>query len=83
MALRHPTRAADQTPGAPEVGMRRVRLVQICVGGDKVRYRVIGITNRLPIVREVPKRLANALIASGSPWVVRRDAEFVQRENRG
>ena len=52
--------------------MRRVRLVQICVGEDKVRYRVIGITNRLPIVREVPRRLANALIASGSPWVVRR-----------
>ena len=73
MALRHPTPADDRpTVGAPEVGMRRVRLVQICVGDDKVRYRVIGITNRLPIVREVPRRLANALIASGSPWVVRR-----------
>ncbi len=73
MALRHPTDAAsEETHPAPEVGMRRVRLVQICVGGDKVRYRVIGITNRLPIVREVPRRVANALIASGSPWVVRR-----------
>jgi hypothetical protein len=57
---------------APEIGMRRVRLVQICVGGGDVRYVVLGITNRLPIGREVPRRLANALIASGSPWVVRR-----------
>ena len=73
MALRHPTSADERPPvDEPEVGMRRVRLVQICVGEDKVRYRVIGITNRLPIVREVPRRLANALIASGSPWVVRR-----------
>ena len=74
MALRHPTPDADHQPvDAPELGMRRIRLVQICVGEDRtVRYRVLGITNRLPIVREVPRRLANALIASGSPWVVRR-----------
>ena len=73
MALRHPTPVAGHaTAAAPEIGMRRVRLVQICIGDDGVRYRVLGITNRLPIVREVPRRLANSLIASGSPWVVRR-----------
>ncbi|MCA1683279.1 MAG: hypothetical protein LC685_04745 [Actinobacteria bacterium] len=73
MALRPETPAPARTPvAAPELGMRRVRLVQVCVGGDVTRYRVLGITNRLPIVREVPRRLANALIASGSPWVVRR-----------
>jgi hypothetical protein len=57
---------------AAELGMRRVRLVQICVADDGVRYRVLGITNRLPIIREVPRRMANALIAGGSPWIVRR-----------
>jgi len=57
----------------PELGMRRVVCVRILVGGPSVRAEVVGTADRLPLVRPVPLRTANALIASGVPSVLRRE----------
>ena len=59
-------------PVRPELGMRRIVCVRVLVGGLPVRYEVVGMADRLPVVRPVPRRLAAALIASGVPSVVRR-----------
>ena len=59
-------------PVRPELGMRRVTCVRILVGDYPVRYEVVGMADRLPVVRPVPRRVATALIASGIPAVVRR-----------
>jgi hypothetical protein len=54
--------------------MRRVVCVRILVGGPSVRAEVVGTADRLPVVRPVPLRTANALIASGVPSVLRRES---------
>ena len=56
----------------PDLGMRRVSCVRVVVGDTSVRYEVVGIADRLPVVRPVSRRVASALIASGTPSVVRR-----------
>ena len=60
------------TPVPPELGMRRIVCVRVLVGASPVRYEVVGMADRLPVVRPVPRRVAAALIASGVPSVVRR-----------
>jgi len=60
------------SPVRPELGMRRVVCVRILVGARPVHYEVVGMADRLPVVRPVPRRVATALIASGIPSVVRR-----------
>ena len=52
--------------------MRRVVCVRIYVGDGPVRAEVVGTADRLPVTRPVPLRVARALIASGTPSVVRR-----------
>ena len=56
----------------PELGMRRVVCVRIVVDDRHVRYEVVGMADRLPVERPVPRRVATALIASGVPSVVHR-----------
>ena len=52
--------------------MRRVACVRILVGDPGVGFEVVGMADRLPIVRPVPRRIATALIAAGVPAVIRR-----------
>ena len=58
----------------PDVGMRRVSCVRVLVGPSALRAEVVGTADRLPVVRPVPLRVARALIAAGTPTVVRRRA---------
>lgn len=56
----------------PELGLRRVRWVEITISDDGVRAQVSGLAHRLPITRPVTIGVANRLIRAGFPYVVRR-----------
>lgn len=57
---------------APELGMRRVRWVEIVVDDAGVRAQVSGLAHRFPITRPVTLQVAHRLIRTGCPYVVRR-----------
>jgi hypothetical protein len=57
---------------APELGMRRVRWVEISVTDGGVRAQVAGLAHRFPILRPVTVQTANRLIRAGCPYIVRR-----------
>ncbi len=73
MAL-SPTAPAAAQAMAPELGMRRVRWVEISIDDKGVRAQVSGLAHRFPITRPVTVQVANRLIKAGCPYVVRRAA---------
>ena len=71
MALSQTAPPAPEALG-PELGMRRVRWVEISIGDGGVRAQVSGLAHRFPITRPVTIPVANRLIRAGVPYVVRR-----------
>jgi hypothetical protein len=57
---------------APEPGLRRVDWVRILLADDDVRAEATGVGFRIPVTVPIPLALAGELIASGTPFVVRR-----------
>ena len=56
--------------------MRRVVWVRLLIDDHHVRAEVEGTADRLPVVQPVPLRVANSLIASGTPSVIMRQAAY-------
>lgn len=52
-------------------GLRRVDWVRLVVDHDAVRAEAVGVGYRLPAARPIPLSVAAALMAAGTPSVMR------------
>jgi hypothetical protein len=59
--------------GSGEVGLRRVDWIRLVIDSDDAYAgaEVIGVGSRIPMARSIPISVAQELIASGTPYVIR------------
>jgi hypothetical protein len=60
------------TSSSTATSMRRVDWIRLVVDDDQVRAEAVGVGYRLPATRPIPLKVAEALIAEGTPSVTRR-----------